>query len=547
MTFQNEGRVLLALHAFNQGQFKSLRATAKAFEVCFETLRRRHQGKVSVHNKRSATSKFTIAEEDLLIQRIMDLVHEGFPPRATDVRDIANLILKNKNPQKPETVGQKWVYNFVKRTPQLASVYNRKFDYQRACQEDPKVIQAWFDLVQETIDKYGVPEEDIWNFDETGFQMGVISTSKVITSSDRQGRPRTIQPGNREWVTVIEGINARGWLIPPFVILCGKVHLTTWYQTGIPLNWRLAISDKGWTNDELSLDWIKHFHQHTDLTRKSKWRLLIFDGHGSHMTAKFKEFCLQNNILTLCMPAHSSHILQPLDVSCFAPMKKAYGQQVEAKMRLGNNHIDKVEFLSAFAVVHRQVMTTSNIKAGFAASGLVPFNPTQVLDKLDPILSTPSPRGSDSTWESKTPKTIPEIKKQARLIQSSKRQRRELSRSPTDAHFDRLLKGFETAVHRRAILMAENEALKAENHRIKRKREIKKKMIKEKGPLTIETGSSIAESSQMALQSQQRQLEGREVVIEGRLFSTSKKAAYKCSLCGEEGHRLFQCSLKNKK
>jgi hypothetical protein len=52
--------------------------------------------------------------------------------------------------------------------------------------------------VGDTIAKYGVTEEDIFNFDETGFQMGVISTSKVITSSDRKGRLRTKQPGNRK-------------------------------------------------------------------------------------------------------------------------------------------------------------------------------------------------------------------------------------------------------------------------------------------------------------------------------------------------------------
>ena len=68
----------------------------------------------------------------------------------------------------------------------------------------------WFKLVGDIIAKYGVAEEDIFNFDETGFQMGVISTSKVITSSDRKGRLRTKQPGNRKWVTAIEVVNARG-------------------------------------------------------------------------------------------------------------------------------------------------------------------------------------------------------------------------------------------------------------------------------------------------------------------------------------------------
>ena len=54
--------------------------------------------------------------------------------------------------------------------------------------------------------------------------MGVISTSKVITGSERKGRPRTIQPGNREWVTAIEAVNAKGWAILPFIIFAVKLH-----------------------------------------------------------------------------------------------------------------------------------------------------------------------------------------------------------------------------------------------------------------------------------------------------------------------------------
>jgi hypothetical protein len=86
--------------------------------------------------------------------------------------------------------------------------------------------------------------------------MGIISTLKVITSSDRKGRPRTKQLGNRKWVTAIEAVNARGWAIPPFIIFDGKLHLSTWYNTGILTTWRIAVSDNGWTNDKLGLEWI---------------------------------------------------------------------------------------------------------------------------------------------------------------------------------------------------------------------------------------------------------------------------------------------------
>ena len=140
-------------------------------------------------------------------------------------------------------------------------------------------------------------------------------------------------------------------------------------------------------------------------------------GHLRVFGCCFKDFCLQNYILTLCMPAHTSHILQPLDVSCFGPLKKAYGSQIERKMRLGINHITKEEFLPAFFAAHQQAMTTETITSGFKATGLVPFNPERVLAELGPTIeATPSPRGSQLSWDPKTPKTLPEVKKQARLV-----------------------------------------------------------------------------------------------------------------------------------
>lgn len=91
------------------------------------------------------------------------------------------------------------------------------------------------------------------------------------------------------------------------------------------------------------------------------------------------------------MPAYISHILQPLDVSCFSPLKKAYGSQIEIKIRLGVNHITKEEFLPAFLIAYRQSITPETITSSFKATGLVPFDPQRVLDKLSPIIkATPS-------------------------------------------------------------------------------------------------------------------------------------------------------------
>ena len=74
------------------------------------------------------------------------------------------------------------------------------------------------------------PDDDVHNFDETGFQMGVIGSMKVVTGSERRGRPEMVQPGDREWVTVIQSICAAGYAIPPFIIYKGAVHISAWYE-----------------------------------------------------------------------------------------------------------------------------------------------------------------------------------------------------------------------------------------------------------------------------------------------------------------------------
>jgi hypothetical protein len=143
----------------------------------------------------------------------------------------------------------------------LIAKYLRKYDYQRAKYEDPEILGNWFKLLQITITEYRIVAEDIYNFDETKFQIGVIITAKVLTQTKpsksgsnriKSGRPLVNQPGNRHWVTVIEEINASDWALPPTMIFESKVHQSTWYRTiGIPNDWIIGLNENGWTNDNL--------------------------------------------------------------------------------------------------------------------------------------------------------------------------------------------------------------------------------------------------------------------------------------------------------
>jgi hypothetical protein len=141
----------------------------------------------------------------VIVNYILDLDTRGFAPTYAAVRDIADKLLAARD---GGHVGQKWPANFVKRTDSLKTRFNRAYDRQRALCEDPILIRSWFELVEQTRAKYGILNEDVYNFDEASFIIGKITTQLVVTGLERRGRPKAIQPGNREWTTVIQGINA---------------------------------------------------------------------------------------------------------------------------------------------------------------------------------------------------------------------------------------------------------------------------------------------------------------------------------------------------
>ena len=147
---QKEGRLALAFQAYKRDQFSSVRAAAKAYDVAESTLRSRVKGIISRRDIRSPNLKLTATEESTLIQWILSMDQRGLPLTADSVRQAANLLLQkrsNINQDNPITVGQRWVYNFVRRNDSLQSKYTRKYDYQHAKCKDPMIIQDWFRLV----------------------------------------------------------------------------------------------------------------------------------------------------------------------------------------------------------------------------------------------------------------------------------------------------------------------------------------------------------------------------------------------------------------
>ncbi|RYC78456.1 hypothetical protein BFJ63_vAg18671 [Fusarium oxysporum f. sp. narcissi] len=220
-----EARVLLALQVYQNKPSLSLKRAAKICKVGYGTLGRRQKGVQSRRDTIPKSRRLSDIEEHIIVEFILDLDSREFPPRLRCVEEMANRLLADRG---MPPVGKRWASNFVKRHKELKTRFFRKYDYQRAKCEDPTIIRNWFRLVENTNAKYGIRSDDIYNFDETGFMMGMIASGMVVTGAERRERPKSVQPGSREWITVIQAINAEGQAIPPFIIGTGQYNLANW-------------------------------------------------------------------------------------------------------------------------------------------------------------------------------------------------------------------------------------------------------------------------------------------------------------------------------
>jgi hypothetical protein len=117
-----------------------------------------------------------------------------------------------------------------------------------------------------------------------------------------------------------------------------------------PQNSVIALSEKGWTNNELCLKWLQLcFEPQTRRILKGEYRLLIYDGHASHIAPQAAEFCLSHKIIPICLPPHTTHLLQPLDVDIFGPLSIYYKNGIQSRCRFGADYsIDKIDFLKVY-------------------------------------------------------------------------------------------------------------------------------------------------------------------------------------------------------
>jgi hypothetical protein len=238
------------------------------------------------------------------------------------------------------------------------------------------------------------------------------------------------------------------------------------------------------------------------------------------------------------MPAHSSHLLQPLDIGCFSVLKRAYGGLVEQRMRNGINHIDKLDFLAAYPTARAEAYKPVTIQNSFAAAGIWPYNPDRVLSQLDIQLRTPTPPSSrSSAWAPETPHNIRQLGRQASSIKAMIKQGSRSPPTPTNTALNQLIKGCQVAMHSATVLAKENRDLRAANEKQKQKGRRSNKRLSHAGGLSIQEARELINRPNQAGEASN----SMGVEVDTITSQPPSRAPPRCSDCHILGHRRNQC------
>jgi len=204
--------------------------------------------------------------------------------------------------------------------------------------------------------------------------------------------PSIIQDGGRDSITAVEAISGGAKVLPPLIIFKANAHLMG-HHTNIEIEEKedafFATSAKGYTNAQITFKWFQEvFEPRTrPVNGINQHRILVLDGHSTHVeNYEFIQHAIDHNIHLICLPSHSTHILQPLDVGIFSPLSTYYRQELEDRVRQQGPYgtIKKGDVFPLLQRARLKTFQPETIRSAWRACGLIPFNRNRIL--RDPLL-----------------------------------------------------------------------------------------------------------------------------------------------------------------
>ena len=307
----------------------------------------------------------------------------GFGITREMVGNVVMDYLKDKGRQNPfanDRPGNDWWLGFMRRWPKLVERKPQHLPANRATALTEGAVNAWILKVKMMVNEAGLGDltteelaQRMWNCDETAFATDVAS-KRVLARRGEKNVHETGGGSGREYITVLGCGSASGERLPPYVLYKGKNLWTTWTLGG-PAGTYFNVSESGWMERPHFLEWFKKlFLPATSSILETGPVILFMDGHASHINLELIRLARDCGVVLFCLPSHTTHALQPLDVGVYGPLKSRWGKILkEYKMETCAAVVDKTEFSGLLKKLWEESFEAKHLKAGFRKAGLCPL------------------------------------------------------------------------------------------------------------------------------------------------------------------------------
>jgi len=276
-----------------------------------------------------------------------------------------------------DQAGLDWMYNFMKRHPDLSIRKPEATSAARASGFNPTAVGKFYTLLSGIIDTHKLQASQIYNVDETGITCVPKTQSKVVACRGRRQVGALTSAERGQTVTVEICMCADGSFMPPMLIF-PRVRSKPELIDGAPPGSWAEVHPSGWIQSDLFLKWFEKFIVFSRASNTNRV-LLLLDGHATHTkNIALIDKAREAGVILLCFPPHCTHKLQPLDVAFMKPLSIYYCDEVKKWLREhASEHrvVTHYQIASLLGKAYLKAATMTTAINGFKATGIWPLDP----------------------------------------------------------------------------------------------------------------------------------------------------------------------------